>query len=119
MESEGWEVISVYTRAQAIEDGVLALVPPTTPTPFKVPVAITAPLWAEIERGVGKNMPVLNARIWDVCCAAAQAAVRAPDGETDVFFRVKVGRAVLHLWSNCGPDDDGSPCITLGFPEDR
>jgi len=111
--------ISVYTRAQAIEDGVLVQLPTDEAlTPFKYPVAITAALWAEIERGAGKtDVMVRNGRIWDAGFMATLAGRRA--GGSDVFYRCKIGRKTFALWCNCGPDDSGAPCITIGFPEDR
>jgi len=111
--------ISIYTRAQAIEDGVLVQLPTDEAlTPFKYPVAITVALWAEIERGAGKtDVMVRNGRIWDVGFMATLAARGVESNE--VFYRCKIGRKTFALWCHYGPDDEGAPCITIGFPEDR
>ena len=102
-----------YTRRQAIDDGILVRVP-TDKTPFKHPVVFTVALWAEVEH---PDPSMQDGRIWDVCYMAVLAAKRA--GGSDVYYKAIVGRRTLDLWCNCGPDDDGAPCITIGFPSDR
>ena len=113
------EVISSYSRAQAIEDGVLVDVSNVATAPnggiFKFPVAITTAVHAMIARGAGKKIETYNARLHDVLHMAVLAAKADPD----VFFRVKVGARNLDLWANCGPGDDARPVITIGFPSDR
>lgn len=44
------ELVSVYTRAQAIDDGVLIDVSEHAKGIFKVPVAVTCGLYSELER---------------------------------------------------------------------
>lgn len=111
------EVISSYSRAQAIEDGVLIDVSYFNKGAklFKHPVAITTALHSAIARGAGKKIEIYNARLWDVLHMAILAAKADPD----VFFRVKVGARNLDLWGNCGPGDDAAPVVTIGFPSDR
>ena len=108
------EVISSYSRAQAIEDGVLVVVKGEAGKLFKYPVVLTRSLLSQLERGNGKQDDTLIARVWDVCYMARHGQV---DG-TDSFFDVTVGRETLHLRANCGPGDDASPVITIGFPAD-
>jgi hypothetical protein len=110
-------VISVYTRAQAFEDGVLVdLAGHESTNVFKFPVAFTAALWAEVERGDGKRGEVMAARIWDICymSTVSTAQIEGPDS----FYPVIVGAKTLRLRCNCGPGDDAAPVITIGFPED-
>ena len=111
------EVISSYSRAQAIEDGVLVDVSEINDAAklFKFPVAITTAVHAAVARGAGKSAETYKARLFDVLHMAILAAKADPD----VFFRVKVGARNLDLWGNCGPGDDASPVITIGFPSDR
>ncbi len=108
------EVISSYSRAQAIEDGVLVVVEGEAGKLFKYPVALTRSLFCQLERGNGKRDDVLIARVWDVCYMARHGEVDGPDS----FFDVIVGRETLSLRCNCGPGDDPSPVITIGYPSD-
>ena len=111
-------VISRYTRAQALADGVLFDVSDSEAAGlFKYPAAITTALFSELKRGAGNEAATFNARLWDVFYIMQVQARRTND--SDVFFRVKVGRRVLALWGNVGPGDDPAPVLTVGFPEDR
>jgi len=127
------EPISVYTRAQAIADGVL--VDLTTATDdqghllcqqagFKVPVAITRTAWAKTieaggtwqpdSEGQRLNLPggqSLTGRLWDLLWMLRQASPQA--GNTDrLHFQVLVDvrgdghRELVRLWALCGPGDD-------------
>lgn len=108
----------MITRRQAIQDGVLVEVLAGAETPFKYPVAFTATLWAEIVRGAGNDEDTRNARVWDVCFDAFCAARVSRPGERVVCFNTIVGRRKIRLRADCGRDDDGKQCITVGFPED-
>ena len=122
MEDVFGPVISVYTRAQAHADGVLIDVSDSEGASlFKFPVSITAALHSELSRGAGIEIDTYNARLWDVCYMAVIASKRSArhSDDSDVFFTVRVGKRNLRLWGNCGPDDDGAPVMTFGFPEDR
>jgi len=108
-------VISSYSRAQAIEDGVLADVSETEAAKlFKHPVAITSDLWDVLVKGKGAESKVWNARLWDVCYMARHGKIDGPDS----WFKVIVGNRTLELRANCGPGDDGAPVMTIGFPGD-
>lgn len=112
------EVISTYTRAQAIEDGLQVNVTGTpASTVYKVDVFMTAALWAEVTRGAGKDAEVRGARMWDVAWMASRGREDGPCART---ARVKVGRRVLTVRAECGPVDfdDPRPAITLGLPND-
>lgn len=112
------EVISRYTRAQAISDGVLFDVSDSEAAGlFKYPAAITAALSSALSRGAGNEAATFNARLWDVFYMMRNEARNCSD--SDLFFSVKVGSRVLELWGNCGPGDDPAPVLTIGFPEDR
>ena len=118
------EAISTYTRDQAHEDGVLVDLSETEGAKlFKWPVSFTSNLYERLKKGEGSKPNILDARVWDVCYMAI-VAIKATEqkrqpGDSDVFFKVIVGKSTLKLWGNCGPSDKGSPCITIGFPEDR
>jgi hypothetical protein len=116
------EAISVYTRDQAHEDGILVDLSKLEGAKlFKHPVSFTSNLYNRLMKGEGTKPNVLDARVWDVCWMSIMAvkAQGRDSGTEDVFFKVIVGKETLALWANCGPADDGSPCITIGFPEDR
>ncbi len=118
MEEIFGEVISVYTRAQAHEDGILIDVNDTDAANlFKFQCSITVALHGALSRGAGSDAANFSARLWDVLFMAQTAGRSA--NSSDVFFKVKIGREVLELWANCGPADDGAPCMTFGFPSDR
>ena len=66
------EVISVYTRRQAIEDGELVDISETSEAieaGFKIPVCVTRALWGKID-GYKEDGQVKNGRLWDVCYLA-------------------------------------------------
>ena len=112
------EVISSYSRAQAIEDGVLIDVSDTKAADlFRHPVAITTALHIAIARGAGSEPETYNARLFDVIHMMTLKGRAA--NTSDLFFRVKVGVCNLDLWGTCGPGDDAEPVITVGFPSDR
>lgn len=112
------EAIYTFTRKQAHDDGVLIDVSSLDGASiYKYPVSITTALHETLIKGAGKNPETYAARVWDVCFMSTQAS--SEEDGPDVFFKVIVGSRTLDLWGNCGPSDDGSPCMTFGFPEDR
>ena len=119
------EPIAVYTRKQAIEDGVLVdLMQPETvglvrEAGFKFPVAMTAGDFAATVAEFGQTLPEgqdIQGRLWDVLWMLSCAIKTA--GSTDrVKFRVSVWngrrRQEVKLWSLCGPGDDAAPVVTI------
>ena len=70
------EVISVYTKAQALDDGILVDISDTTEAKeagFKAPVVVTRHLWNTIEAGLTTVGQDLKGRLWDLCFMAATA----------------------------------------------
>jgi len=135
------EPISVYTRAQALADGVLVDVTPWASTGpegmlggFSAPAGITQALWAviDIDRRDNQDEPgwrslarergeSTRGRAHDVLWLAAAAARRSPDSDAvryPVFMTVEGtgGGAVRKtLRVEARIDGDG---VTIGFPED-
>ena len=118
-------VISSYSRAQAIEDGVLVEIKPEDYDGagiFKFPVVFTSALFSDLESGKGprrstpRDVEKLRGRVWDVCYMMSVEARR--NGGSDVSFQVIVGRRTLTLRGNIGPGDTAEPVITIGHPED-
>lgn len=127
------EPISVYTRAQALENGQLVdLTSWASSGPdgmlggFSVPVAVTGALWGAIE-SIPKSQrhQDIRGRAHDVLwmgslAARAMARDRVRDGYYKVILRSRGTRkSTRQLWINLGHDDAGAPCVTIGFPEDR
>ena len=125
-------VISVYTRAQAIEDGILVDVSETAhEAGFRIPVALTRAVWDRLvalpdgycgfqdERG----------RLWDVLWMARHYALRASNSDrVTMCVLVRDIRKDLRDSNRpprrhfpivaIGAGDDGSPVITIMWPED-
>lgn len=126
------EVISTYTRAQAIEDGVLIDAGSMAQEAgFKWPVAITADAWADCvawteddsDRQVHQDQ---SGRLWDVLFMASHA-IRTGSGSGDrLLFKLYWVRrdgyskepilATLKLI--VGPGDQGEPVITILLPDE-
>jgi hypothetical protein len=126
-----WEVIDVYTRAQAIEDGVLIDITAWAKEyGFKFPVAVTASVWSLIDDPEGMKCAGQSAkgRGLDV---VAMLKMYARRGGTTIFFPVifaihlykKNGdlheaRKTFKLKAVCGPGDNLEPVITVMLPEE-
>lgn len=122
------EVISSYSRAQAIEDGVLIDVTKTAKEAgFRFPTVVTQNLWAthivpgERAKKYGQDR---DGRLWDVVWMAFLAAKRSTGRDLvtfDVIFQNGPGakwRDTVKLWGHCGPGDDAEPVLTIMLPED-
>ena len=131
------EAISVYTRAQAIEDGQLIDVSATAREAGIVwPVAMTSAAWGdcvewieETEKRKGYTGQSESGRLWDVCwmlSLAVRGAVRRglDASQQPLFYSLHrtptAGRGVMPrkviLKFMVGPDDEDRPCITLMLP---
>jgi hypothetical protein len=120
------EVISRYTREQAVEDGVLidlsALAPDVCGQHYKHPVACTAAVWAIVDKAV-KNprwmndlRGVLHDMLW-----MSRMMKRSIDPST-VLFQVIIkgaGRKSTYQFKlNVGPGDNAEPVITIMMPNE-
>lgn len=126
------EVISTYTRKQAIEDGLLIDVSETArEAGFVVPVAVTSAVWSDCcewdERDAKRHYQDVSGRLWDVVSLARWAIRRARKGEQQeaLYYqitripRVGCGRkrnVILKLVS--GPGDNGEHVITIMQPQE-
>ena len=120
------EIISMYTRAQALEDGELVDVsrwasPKEMMGGFKVPVAMTRALWAAVEaipdalEGIADVRGRAHDVLWMARCALAGSARRNFRVVLPVAgSRKKEAQLVVDL----GPGDTGEPVVTIGFPDD-
>ena len=125
-------VLHAYTRAQAIEDGILVDVSETArEAGFTIPVALTRTVWTRLValpegyRGFQDE----SGRLWDVLWIARYYALRASNSN-----RVRMCVLVRDIRKDLrdsnrpprrhfpvvaiGAGDDGQPAITIMFPED-
>jgi hypothetical protein len=121
------EPISTYTRAQAIEDGVLVDVTETAKEAgFRFPVVMTRAAWEDCvswsdEDNKRQTYQDEAGRLWDVLWMASVAARR--NGGSELRFQLyrvpRGGRGVrlrlVTLRMLCGPGDDGEPVITISM----
>lgn len=127
--AEWGEMISSYTRAQAIDDGILVDVTETAQEAgFKWAVAITRAAWAacvEWSKQDSKRQAYQDemGRLWDVIYMASLAARRGGDQTLFNLYRIpRGGRGVrprlTTLKLQCGPGDYGNPVITIMLPDE-
>ena len=132
------EPIHVYTRAQAIDDGVLIDVSATAREAGLVwPVAMTAAAWNDCvawdeatEARKGYTGQSESGRLWDVVwmlsLAVRGALRRGLDTSKPLFYELlrtpREGRGVkprlARLKFVTGPDDQGRPCLTVMLPSE-
>ena len=117
------EPISIYTRAQAFEDGVLVDVSVTArEAGFKFPVAVTRTVWD------GYVVPDSRARyyqdemgrLWDILNVLRWYVRR---GGSEIQFPVTMimkarQRRNIVFKALCGPGDDAEPVITVMMPDE-
>ena len=128
------DVISTYTRADAIRDGVLVELPAKIcrEAGIVVPVSVTAGVWALVAPDNIDEMPCqsVEGRLWDLlwmftCTARAARGLHrstihfkcaflttgsASGGVVLTESRTEMFRAT------CGPGDEGEPVITIMLP---
>ena len=124
------EVISTYTRAQAIDDGVLIDAGPMAKEAgFKWPVALTAAVWSDCVAWSDADSGAQvyqdqSGRLYDVLFMAA-FAIKTSTGTGDRLlyelyrvprdgFSTKPNLVTLKLI--VGPGDDGRPVMTVMLP---
>jgi len=124
------EVIHSYTRAQAIDDGVLVDVSEMArEAGFKFPVAVTQQLYAEVitpDPRSAEEGQSIEGRLWDALHMLHMAikgvlptkTIQGPGpGQTTLyqcyFIMKRRQRKLLTLKAVCGPSDNMEPTITL------
>jgi len=121
------EVISSYSRAQALRDGALVDVG-SRERMFRFPVAMTARAYADTVAWDAGREPLgslqdESGRLHDVLWMAMLAAKRHSNERVTRFELVRVPRGsrtgkpqLVELEAVCGPGDDFEPVITIQFP---
>ncbi len=127
---DGFKVIDIYTRAQALEDGVLVDVSSwARGYGIVYPVAVNDSVWALIEDPGGMECAgqSVRGRGLDVVAMLAMYIRRSPGGSVikfPVIFATGVSqrgheiRRTFWLKAVCGPDDEGDPVITVTLPDE-
>lgn len=121
-------IISSYSRATAIDDGVLVDVSKTArEAGFTMPVALTRGAWIECvawdarAKDGGQDEA---GRLWDVLWMLG-SAIRSPKGKDAgdcIEFAVRCvqagdgKRVLVPLVAMCGPGDEAEPVITVMLP---
>ena len=125
-------VISTYTRAQAIEDGVLIDAGDMAQEAgFKWPVALTSAVWADCvawaeDDNHQQAYQDESGRLWDVLFMASHAIRTASDSGDRLLFQLyRVRRdgqsmeaKLTTLKLIVGPGDSGEPVITILLPDE-
>jgi hypothetical protein len=121
------EMISLYTRSQAIEDGFLVDVSDMArEAGFTWPVAVTRAVWDDIvtpppcDEQEGQSE---KGRLWDVLWMARLAAKANKDDRDSVLFQVIVlcdqkQRTVTLKLILSFASPAGGPCLTIMLPNE-
>jgi len=121
MNGMDWEVISVYTRKQAIADGVLVdltgLFPNDTRI-YKHPVACTMTVWHMIQDACDKTGEDAGVYVWDLCWMSTRAVVKDLGNERLFKCCIPIGTKERLFKVHIGPGDDYSPVITIMLPDE-
>lgn len=125
------EPIHTYTRAQAIDDGMLVDVSETAAEAgFRVPVATTRAVWADCVEwnDVDSKRQTHQdeaGRLWDVLFMTMNAARRGGGRQTLQFQIYRVPRGgrgtrprLVELVAHIGAGDLGEPVITIMQPNE-
>ena len=132
--------ISIYTRADALSDGMLVDVSEMArEAKFRIPVAVTTSVWEECiywpedeANGYGQST---DGRLWDVLFLAHCEIASARGNEQDLLYKLNViprgtkpentgaiddftGAELRTLKINIGPGDNGEPVITIMQPNE-
>ena len=125
------EVISTYTRAQALEDGVLVDAGSMArEAGFKWPVALTSAVWADCVAWTDDDQQQAyqdqSGRLWDLLFMASHAIrTRKDSGDRLLFQFYRVPRdgqsmeaELTTLKLMIGPGDNSEPVITVLLPNE-
>jgi hypothetical protein len=128
--SEAMTIIFSYTRAQAIDDGVLIdITQMAREAGIRYPVTITERLYHEYivpSLDLAKQGQSIEGRLWDTLMVFRHAASGTAGNliHFDVLFQTsrtdssKPVLATIHLKALCHGGDQGEPVITIMLPEE-
>ncbi len=124
-DEDGFAIISRYTRAQALEDGVLIDVTERAKEAgIKVPTALTSAVWnehVELTEAAKQAGNDIEGRLWDILWMFRSARLR-PDA-SEALFKLyvvtdRIKPSLVTLKANIGPGDAGEPVLTIMKPEE-
>ena len=115
------DIISAYTRADALEDGVLADVSDLArEAGFRAPVAVTSAVFdildpSEELKNEGQDV---KGRIWDMLTILLWEIKKAKDSDAIYFAPLFVLKPnfrsePVKMWAKAGPGDNGELVITV------
>ena len=121
-----WNLIYAYTRAQAIEDGVLVDVTEQAKAiGFRLHTVVTDHLfhgYVEPPAGLEGEGQSVTGRLHDLMVLALFAARKAVNTDRVTFkvdFLMAPGRKeTVEVIAHIGPGDNGEPVLTIMLPED-
>ena len=126
-----FEVISTYSRAQAIDDGFLVDVsetPEAKEAGFKIPIAMTRTVWDQyVEVPEGVTHQDLKGRLWDVLYMLRWAIGHRLEGTNprELLYKLHVQNdnrdrtpPLVTLKAVVSGGDDGEPVMTIMLPEE-
>lgn len=121
---DDFEYISIYSRAQALADGVLMECDQLAKeADFRYPTALTSAVWNEcVAVPTSADWQDETGRLWDILHMLRIALLSAGQ-VTTVAFTVLVQNdeepaQPVNLKAVCGPGDNGEPVITVMFPDE-
>lgn len=119
------EPIFSYSRAQAIEDGVLVDVTATAKEAgLRFPTALTAAVWGKyVEVPPGVECQDEKGRLWDILWMLQWAIRASNERSSTLHYQLRVRNdnkkpKEVTLKCICGPDDDLAPCLTVMLPDE-
>jgi hypothetical protein len=118
------EIISTYTRAEAIKDGTLIdVTAQAKEAGIRIPTAVTRAVWSDYVALTSAAVQVGNnieGRLWDILWVFRRAALHMPNRSELPFqlFVVTDHRkpSLVTLKALVGPGDNGKPVITIMLP---
>ncbi len=119
------EMIVTYSREQAILDGVLVDVTETAfEAGLKYPTAVTAAVWNTfVAVPEDADWQDEEGRLWDILWMLRTKILSTHGHASELEFSVVVQNSkfnpkMITLKAVCGPNDDGSPAITVMLPNE-
>jgi hypothetical protein len=119
------EAIYSYTRAEALDDGVLVDVSATArEVGIRYPTALTASVWADYVRvPEGVDGQDEAGRLWDILWMFSVAIRHAPKDCPIIHLELAVRNdnrraEIVALKAVCGPGDELEPVVTVMLPDE-
>lgn len=119
------QLIHVYTRKQALEDGNLVDVSKlASEARLRFPTAVTAAVWAKYVV-VPEAVPWQDetGRLWDILWMLRVQISQGRANQRVLFFLLQVcneedNPELVTLKAHVGPGDEGEPVITIMLPDE-